>query len=81
MSVAILAPLEKQTCGNPGTVCDHRRAVTTFDHATGIMYFACDPNIVGVSVRTGEVTTSSPLVHWADGTQDAEFVSAMQFLH
>jgi len=56
------------------------RAVSTFDHANGIMYFACDPNLVGVSVRTGQVTTSSPLVHWADGTQDAEFVSAMQFL-
>ena len=58
----------------------HWRAVSTFDHANGIMYFACDPNLVGVSVRTGHVTTSSPLVHWADGTQDAEFVSAMQFL-
>ena len=39
------------------------RAVTTFDHANGIMYFTCDPNIVGVSVRTGEVAMSSPLVH------------------
>ena len=57
------------------------RAVTTFDHANGIMYFACDPNIVGVSVHTGEVAMSSPLVHWADGTQDAMFVNAMQFLH
>ena len=44
-------------------------AVSTFDHANGIigiMYLACGPNLVGVSVRTGQVTTSSPLVRWAD---------------
>jgi hypothetical protein len=52
---------------------------STFDHTRGILYFTCDPDIVGVSVRTGEVVTSSPLVHWADGTQDAAFVLAMQF--
>ena len=60
---------------------DGLRAVTTFDHANGIMYFACDPNIVGVSVRTGKVVTNSPLVHWADGTTGAEFVNAMAFVH
>ena len=43
------------------------------------MYFTSDPDIVGVSVWTGGVVTSSPLVRWADGTQDAEFVLAMQF--
>ena len=81
-----LATLDPHT----GTVTPHPRAnITTypgfslahqaFDHANGIMYFTSDPDIVGVSVRTGEVVTSSPLVHWADGTQDAGFVLAMKF--
>ena len=52
---------------------------STFDHGTGVLYFTCDPKIVGVSVRTGEVVVNSPLVHWADGTQDSDFVLAMQF--
>jgi len=56
------------------------RLCSTFDHENGIMYFALDPNILGVNVRTGKVVTSSPLVHWADGTRDAEFVNAMQFV-
>lgn len=53
---------------------------STFDHKNGVLYFTCDPDVVGVSVLTGKVLTKSPLVHWADGTQDSEFVLAMQFM-
>jgi hypothetical protein len=64
------------------TKCDRGSMVlgrSTMDRANGVMYFACDPDFVGVSVRTGKVVMRSPLVHWADGTADSTFTLGMQF--